>query len=76
MNTVDQRIRRLENLLYHVPVFVCEVTPKGEILWLNRAQPGYEVEDFIGKSIFSVSSVEGTPEIEKNFQTVLAKFGL
>ena len=61
---------RLHNIIKSVPSFIAEFTLEGMIISLNKTQPGFTIEDFVGKSIYEVTFPEGLDDLKRAITTV------
>ncbi len=64
---------RLHLILESIPSFLVETDLGGRILSLNRTQPGYSLEDFVGKSVDEIVHPKGQEIWRKSFDEVIEK---
>ena len=60
-------------LLQSIPAFVAEIDLDGVIVSLNRTQPGFSLEDFLGKSVFDIAPPSARDTLKSAFAEVIEK---
>ncbi len=63
--------KRWRSLAQNIPPFVVETDIEGNVIFLNKVQPGFSLDDFVGKSIFKVTSPESIVGFKSTFPIVV-----
>lgn len=62
---------RCRTLIQNLPSFIAESDTDGVIQALNHVQPGFSMDDYIGKSLFDVVAPESREQFQNAFEKVL-----
>jgi len=75
LKKTDESLREGEGrwraLIQNLPSFVAEASPDGVILTLNRTQPGFSLEAYVGKSLFDVVALDSREQFKEAFAQAL-----
>ena len=63
--------QRWRLLLKSIPSFVAEIDLEGKILSLNKVQPRFLMEDYLGKSVFKVLTPESRDKLKSSISEVI-----
>ena len=64
---------RWRTLMQNLPSYVAEADPAGMVMALNRIQPGFRLEDYVGKSLFDTVAVDSREQFKEAFARVFEK---
>ncbi len=63
---------RYRGLVHAIPEYVMEIDRSFNFVYLNKVQPGFTLEDFIGKSIWNGVPETDQSELKKRYEQILA----
>ena len=73
MMSLKESERNMHQLLHSIPSFIVEMDLNGIVLFLNKVQPGFSLEDFLGKNVFDFTPQDGIESLKSAFSKVLVK---
>lgn len=69
--TLLGRAEKVKKILGHCPLFILEINPAGEILYLNKYIEGFSEEEVIGKKIYDYFSKEQHQMVQDSITKLL-----
>jgi two-component system cell cycle sensor histidine kinase/response regulator CckA len=61
---------KLRSVLKNAPDFIISISPRAEILFINQIQPGFKIEEVLGKPIYNYIDPEHHPLVQESLSKV------